>query len=284
MSTAVREIKRRIGNIENIRQITRAMNAIAMTKLTRAKRQLAAAQPYMTALESFLSAALAQKTDTSEPHPLTIDNSASDVAIMVLSSDRGLCGRFKGDLNRKGSDLLQELGGRGKIIAGGEKALAYFVRQRVTVINSYTHVYEQPDLEIAQRISRDLTSLYLEKEVGSVIVVYTHFVSDLNQYVVEKKILPVEVSETGGSVLMEPDLKEMVEFVLPLYLQSKVFLALVESKTSEHAIRRQAMKSATDNAEDLLSTLTRFYNKARQQSITREIADIVGGAEALRRT
>lgn len=284
MSIAVREIKRRIGNIENIRQITRAMNAIAMTKLTRAKRQLAAAQPYMTALESFLSAALAQKTDTSEPHPLTIDNSASDVAIVVLSCDRGLCGRFKGDLNRRGSDLLQELGGKGKIIAGGEKALAYFVRKRVTVINSYTHVYEQPDLEIAQRISRDLTSLYLEKEVGSVIVVYTHFVSDLNQYVVEKKILPVEVSETGGSVLMEPDLKEMVEFVLPLYLQSKVFLALVESKTSEHAIRRQAMKSATDNAEDLLSTLTRFYNKARQQSITREIADIVGGAEALRRT
>jgi F-type H+-transporting ATPase subunit gamma len=284
MSIAVREIKRRIGNIENIRQITRAMNAIAMTKLTRAKRQFAAAQPYMTALESFLSAALAQKTDTSEPHPLTIDNSASDVAIVVLSCDRGLCGRFKGDLNRKGSDLLQELGGKGKIIAGGEKALAYFVRQRVTVINSYTHVYEQPDLEIAQRISRDLTSLYLEKEVGSIIVVYTHFVSDLNQYVVEKKILPVEVSETGGSVLMEPDLKEMVEFVLPLYLQSKVFLALVESKTSEHAIRRQAMKSATDNAEDLLSTLTRFYNKARQQSITREIADIVGGAEALRET
>ena len=284
MSIAVREIKRRIGNIENIRQITRAMNAIAMTKLTRAKRQLAAAQPYMTALESFLSAALAQKTDTSEPHPLTIDNSASDVAIVVLSCDRGLCGRFKGDLNRRGSDLLQELGGKGKIIAGGEKALAYFVRKRVTVINSYTHVYEQPDLEIAQRISRDLTSLYLEKEVGSVIVVYTHFVSDLNQYVVEKKILPVEVSETGGSVLMEPDLKDMVEFVLPLYLQSKVFLALVESKTSEHAIRRQAMKSATDNAEDLLSTLTRFYNKARQQSITREIADIVGGAEALRGT
>jgi len=284
MPIAVREIKRRIGNIQNIRQITRAMNAIAMTKLTRAKRQLAAAQPYMAALDSFLSAALAQKTDTSERHPLTIDNGASDVGILVLSSDRGLCGRFKGDLNRKGSDLLQELGGRGKIIAGGEKALAYFVRQRVTVINSYTHVYERPDLEIAQRISKDLTSLYLEKKVGSVIVVYTHFVSDLAQRVVEKKILPVEVSETGGNILIEPDLKEMLEFVLPLYLQSKVFLALVESKTSEHAIRRQAMKSATDNAEDLLSTLTRFYNKARQQSITREIADIVGGAEALRRT
>jgi F-type H+-transporting ATPase subunit gamma len=152
------------------------------------------------------------------------------------------------------------------------------------VINSYTNVYEQPDLKIAWRIARDLSSLYLEKKVGSVIVVYTHFVSDLSQYVVEKKILPVEVSETGGSVLIEPDLKEILEFVLPLYLQSKVFLALVESKTSEHAIRRQAMKNATDNAEDLLSTLTRSYNKARQQSITREIADIVGGAEALRRT
>ncbi|GAG19019.1 unnamed protein product, partial [marine sediment metagenome] len=153
MSIGVREIKGRIGNIENIRQITRAMNAIAMTKLTRAKQQLAAAQPYMAALDSFLSAVLAQRTDISEPHTLTLDNGASDVAILVLNSDRGLCGRFKGDLNRKGSDLLQEFGERGKIIAGGEKALAYFVRQRAPVINSYTHVYEQPDMKIARRIA-----------------------------------------------------------------------------------------------------------------------------------
>jgi len=283
MAIGVREIKDRIGNIENIRQITKAMNAIAMTKVTRMKRRLSVARPYIASLEAFLAALLAQIGEGTSPHPLTIANGSPYVGILVLNADRGLCGRFKGDLNRKGHDLLRELDHhKGRVLAGGEKARAYFARQRVEVLKGYVRVYEDPTTAIAHRMASDLISLYSEGMVGRVVLVYMRFISDLAQRVVVEEILPVRVKAKGPEALVEPDLKDMLDFTLPLYLQGKLFSVLLETKTSEHAIRRQAMKNATDNADDLLKTLTRTYNKARQQSITREIADIMGGAEALR--
>lgn len=283
MAIGVRAIKGRIGNIENIRQITRAMNAIAMTKVTRMKRRLSEVRPYLEGLEAFLAALYAQiPEDTEVPHPLTVDNGSPYVGILVLNADRGLCGRFKGELNRKGYDLLAELDEKGRVLAGGEKARAYFARQRVEVLKGYVRVYEDPTTAIAHRMASDLISLYSEGMVGRVVLVYMRFISDLAQRVIVEEILPVRVKAKGPEALIEPDLKDMLDFTLPLYLQGKLFSTLLETKTSEHAIRRQAMKNATDNADELLKILTRSYNKARQQSITREIADIMGGAEALR--
>ena len=282
MAIGVRAIKGRIGNIENIRQITRAMNAIAMTKVTRMKRRLSEVRPYLEGLEAFLAALLAQIGEGTGPHPLTITNGSPYVGILVLNADRGLCGRFKGELNRKGYDLLAELDEKGRVLAGGEKARAYFARQRVEVLKGYVRVYEDPTTAIAHRMASDLISLYSEGMVGRVVLVYMRFISDLAQRVIVEEILPIRVESRGPEALIEPDLKDMLDFTLPLYLQGKLFSTLLETKTSEHAIRRQAMKNATDNADDLLKILTRTYNKARQQSITREIADIMGGAEALR--
>lgn len=282
MAIGVRTIKGRIGNIENIRQITKAMNAIAMTKVTRMKRRLTEGRPYQEALESFLAALLVQMPETAEPHPLTVANGSPHVGVLVLNSDRGLCGRFKGDLNRKGYDLLSELDRKGKVIAGGEKARTYFSRQQVELLKSYVRVYEDPTPTFAREMASDLISLYTEGVVGRVVVVYMQFVSDLAQRMTVEEILPIRVAGKGSETLIEPDPSSMLEFTLHLHLEGKLFSALLETKTSEHAIRRQAMKNATDNAEDLLKILTRSYNKARQQSITREIADIVGGAEALR--
>lgn len=282
MAIGVRTIKGHIGNIENIRQITKAMNAIAMTKVTRMKRRLTEGRPYQEALESFLAALLVQMPETAEPHPLTASNGSPHVGILVLNSDRGLCGRFKGDLNRKGYDLLAELDKKGKIIAGGEKARTYFARQQVEVLKSYVRVYENPTPTFAREMASDLISLYTEGVIGRVVMVYMQFVSDLAQRMTVEEILPIRVARKGSETLIEPDPLSMLEFTLHLYLEGQLFSALLETKTSEHAIRRQAMKNATDNAEDLLKILTRSYNKARQQSITREIADIMGGAEALR--
>ena len=282
MAIGVRAIKGRIGNIENIRQITKAMNAIAMTKVTRMKRRLTEGRPYLEGLESFLAGLLAQMPATVGPHPLTVENESPYVGILVLNSDRGLCGRFKGDLNRKGYDLLSELDKKGRIIAGGDKARTYFARQKVDVLKSYVRVYEDPTPLFAQKLASDLVSLYMEGTIGRLIVVYMQFVSDLAQRMIVEEILPVEVTAKGADTLVEPDVMRLLNFTLPLYLEGKLFSALLETKTSEHAIRRQAMKNATDNAEDLIKLLTRSYNKARQQSITREIADIMGGAEALR--
>jgi F-type H+-transporting ATPase subunit gamma len=278
----VREIKSRIGNIENIRQITKAMNAIAMTKVTRMKRRLAEAHPYMEEFDALVASLLAQPTSAADPHPLTVDNGAPEVGILVLNSDRGLCGRFKGELNRKGEELLSGRNHTAKILVGGEKARAYFARRPVEILKTYTHFYEDPTPRIAERISSDLISLYLEGALGRVILVYMRFVSDLNQRLVVEEVLPIKIEAKGGEALIEPDPARMLDFVLPLYLQGRIFSALLHTKTSEDAIRRQAMRSATDNADDLLRTLTRSYNKARQQSITREISDIIGGAEALR--
>ncbi len=280
MAENVRAIKRRIGNIEDIRQITKAMNAIAMTKLTRMKRRLEPARPYVTALESFIAALLAQGAEVS--HPLLADNGSTAVGVLALNADRGLCGRFQGEINRKAEEMVTRDGG--KILAGGEKARAHFSTQRgIEILRAYTHLYEEPSIQAARRIARDAIDLYTAGEIGKLVVVGMEFVSDLAQRLVTVDLLPIRVAPAGGEAIVEPgDAAEMLAIALPLYLEGKIFGLLLETKTSEHAIRRQAMKNATDNADDLLTVLTRFYHKARQQSITREIADIVGGAEALR--
>lgn len=282
MAENVREIKARIGNIENIRQITKAMNAIAMTRVTRMKRRLAAVQPYMEGLEGVISSLVGQYADLASAHPLVANNGSEEVGILVLNADRGLCGRFKGDLNHKAETLAQEKSGTVRFLLGGEKARAYFARRRVEPLRTYVHFYEDPTLVIARKIASDLISLYKEGAYGSLVVVYMHFISDLAQRLRVEKILPITAEARAGDVILEPNPTRMLDIVLPLYLQGKVFQALLDTKTSEDAIRRQAMSSATDNADDLLKNLTRSYNKARQQSITREISDIMGGAEALR--
>ncbi len=284
MAQNVRTIKRRIANIENIRQITKAMNAIAMTKLTRMKRRLEPVRPYVADLEKFIARLLAQAPGGASSHPLLVENGSDAVGILVINADRGLCGRFQGEINRTAEDLLVRENGRGKLLAGGEKARSYFSsHRRVKVLRAYPHLYEEPTPQAAQRIAKDVIELYTEGEIGRLIVVGMQFVSDLAQRVITEELLPIRVPPQGGEAIIEPgDLSEMLAIALPLYVEGKIFGMLIETKTSEHAIRRQAMKNATDNADDLLTVLTRFYHKARQQSITREIADIVGGAEALR--
>lgn len=282
MSETVRAIKGRIQNIDNIRQITKAMNAIAMTKVTRMKRRVVSVRPYLEEIESFLSRLLGEVVVRIPTHPLIADNGSPHVGVLVLNSDRGLCGRFKGDLNRKGEEVLTGLDRRGKLLIGGEKARVHFARRPVETLKIYSRLYEEPTAEAAHEIASDLISFYREKALGRVILVYMQFVSDLAQRVVVEDLLPLRVEGKEGLNLIEPNPEAVLECAVPLYLEARVFRALLETKTSEHAIRRQAMKSATDNADDLLTLLTRSFNKARQQSITREIADIIGGAEALR--
>jgi len=282
MAQYVRAIKSRIGNIEDIAQITSAMNAIAMTKVTRLKRRLAQIRPYFAELESFARKLAGQRAGSVEPHPLMVGNGVGKAAILVLNSDRGLCERYKGELNRAAEAELRDAGPSSRILTGGEKARAYFVRRGMEPLRSYVNVYEPPTWDAAARIADDAIGLYRSGEVGRVKMVYMRFVSDLAQRLTVADLLPVKVEPEPSEFLVEPDLATALENTLPLYVRVKLYTAMLETKTSEDAIRRQAMRNATDNAEDLLETLRRSYNRARQQSITREIADIQGGAEALR--
>ena len=282
MAQHVRAIKGRIGNIENIAQITRAMNAIAMTKVTRMKRRLAGVRPFLEELDGYIAKLIGRIPPEVDPHPLMAPNGTEAVGVLVLNSDRGLCGRYKGDINRRGEELLRESGGEARIFAGGEKARVFFARRGIEPLRNYAHTYDQPTAETARRMAGDLIDLYLEGQVGRIALVYMRFVSDLKQVLVVEEFLPVSIEPEANDVLVEPSVEEMLDVSLRLSLQGRLYAALLETKTSEDAIRRQAMKNATDNAEDLLKGLTRAYNKARQQAITREIADIIGGAEALR--
>jgi len=278
----VRAIKSRIGNIENIRQITKAMNAIAMTKVTRMKRRLAETRPYIEGLTTFAQRMMGRLASGEETHPLTVPNGSSAVGVFVLNSDRGLCGRYKGELNRESEKLIQEYGSDGHLILGGEKARAYYARRNVQVLGTYTNVYDQPTEAIAERIANELISLYERNEVGRIDLVYMRFVSDLSQKLVVEPFLPFSIEVKDNDDLIDPEADAMLDIALRMTLRATLYAALIETKTSEDALRRQAMRAATDNAEDLLKSLTRVYNKARQQEITRQNADIIGGSEALR--
>lgn len=282
MGAHVRAIKSRIGNVEDIGQITKAMYAIAMTKVTRLKKRLVEVRPYVAELEAFVADLVGRIPPDGDLHPLLVDNGSDGVGILVLNSDRGLCGRYKGDINRKGDELRRDAGRAGRIFAGGEKARTFFERRGIAPTRIYAHVYDTPSYEAASRIADEMVELYLGGEIGRLVVVYMRFVSDLSQRLVSECLLPVAVEPRLNDRLIEPDVPTLLARTLPLYVRGRLFSMMLETKTSEDAIRRQAMRSATDNAEDLVKTLTRAYNKARQQSITREIADIIGGAEALR--
>jgi len=285
----VRAIKGRIGNIENIAQITSAMNAIAMTKVTRLKKKLAHVRPYCADLEAFTRKLASQWSLDVEPHPLAVDPGPDRGVVLVLNSDRGLCERYKGELNHAAEAALAKSGPTARVLAGGEKARAYFARRGIEPLRTYIGVYEPPTWEAAVRVADEIMDLYTRGEIGRVTLVYMRFVSDLSQKLSVVDFLPVALTTAAtsaaaepGECLVEPDLATALASALPLYVRVKLYAAMVETKTSEDAIRRQAMKNATDNAEELLETLRRAYNRARQQSITREIADILGGAEALR--
>jgi len=276
-----RAIKGRIGNVANIAQITKAMNTIAMTKVMRMKRRLETARPYGGDLETLVSRLLGQAADR-DPHPLTVANGSDTVAILVLNADRGLCGRYKGDVNRRAEELLAEHAPHGTVLAGGDKARVFFKRRGIVPLRTYAHVYDTPTQQASAQIAGDLIDLYQEGQAGRVVCVYMQFVSDLAQRLVVRDLLPIQVDPEPGDWFLEPAIDELIAGVLPLYLRATLYGAILETKTSEDAIRRQAMKNATDNAEELIKDLTRAYNRARQQAITLEIADILGGSEALR--
>jgi F-type H+-transporting ATPase subunit gamma len=282
MAQNVRAIKGRIGNIRDIGQITKAMNAIAMTKVTRMKRQLTTTRPYVEQITELAQRVAGRVSSENPPHPLTVSNGSSVHALFVLNADRGLCGRYKGDLNREAEKYLASLGTDGRLLVGGEKARSYFARRSVTPIRTYAHVYDQPTESAASRIADELISLYGQGEVGRIDLMYMRFVSDLSQSLVVEPFLPVSLDAEPNDDLLDPEAADLLDLALRMLLRGSLYAAMMETKTSEDALRRQAMKAATDNAEDLVKVLTRAYNKARQHAITREIADIIGGAEALR--
>jgi F-type H+-transporting ATPase subunit gamma len=270
-------------------KITRAMELIAASQIRRAQQRVEQSRPYAELMTRAIQD-VATGAETLE-HPLLEGRpEPKTAAILVVTSDRGLAGAYNANVLRTTEELIQAVRSEGKepkLYVAGRKGQSYFRFRRRPVEEVWSGFSERPRYEDAREIADTLIRAFIEREADEIHGVYTHFVSGLTQRATARRFVPMvveEVEEAEGPFplyLFEPSAEEILAAMLPRYVQTRVFHALLESAASEHAARRRAMSAATENAEDLIKSLTRVANQARQTEITTEIMEIVGAAEAL---
>lgn len=297
MALSVREYRARIKSTESMKKITRAMELIAASRIIKAQQRAQAAAPYARELTRAVSAVA---TFSNVDHPLTVEpENPKKAAILIVTSDRGLAGAYSSSVLKEAERLIEKLKGEGKdvdLYASGRKAEAYFKFRQRRVVQSWTGFSDQPTYDVAAEIGATLIATFLAEEgdeisaVDEVHVVYTRFRSMLSQEPTAVRLLPLEVVEgteppEEGDLLplyeFEPSPSDVLDSLLPRYVQSRIFFALLQAAASELAARQKAMKAATDNADELIKKYKRIANQARQAGITQEISEIVGGVNAL---
>jgi F-type H+-transporting ATPase subunit gamma len=294
MAVSLREYRARIKSTESMKKITRAMELIAASRIIKAQQRAQQAAPYARELTRAVSA-LATYSDAD--HPLTTEReNPTRAAILVITSDRGLAGAYSSSVLKEGERLAERLREEGKQITtfiAGRKGEAYFRFRGRPIRASWTGFSDQPQYDNAREIGKALVDAFIEEGdegVDEVHIVYTRFRSMLVQEPHSVRMLPLEVVEgeekpAPDEVLplyeFEPSAEEVLDSLLPKYVQSRIFYALLQASASELAARQKAMKSATDNADELIKKFTRIANQARQAGITQEISEIVGGVNAL---
>lgn len=290
-----RELKGRIKSIEGTRKITRSMEMVATSKLKRAQDRVVAARPYARALEAVI--ADLYSPELAERFPLLrqpesgaqsdIPKSGGRAAVLLLTSNQGLAGAFNANLIREARNLLARLAGGGvetELHIVGRKGLGYFRYIGAKIASSRTDIGDKPAAAHGSELVDGLMNAFIEKKLDALYIVYAKYNSPLSTPPVAERVLPVTPPERKGAArdyLLFPNAEEILTALLPLYVRNAVYRALVETVAGEQGARRTAMKAATDNAGDILNVLRRTYNRARQAQITQEIAEIVGGAEAL---
>ncbi|NYE37726.1 F-type H+-transporting ATPase subunit gamma [Nocardioides cavernae] len=297
MALSVREYRARIRSTESMKKITRAMELIAASRIIKAQQRAQAAAPYARELTRAVSAVA---TFSNVDHALTLEpEDPKKAAVLIVTSDRGLAGAYSSSVIKEAERLVEKLKGEGKdvdLYTSGRKGEAYFKFRQRAVVQSWTGFSDQPTYDVAAEIGATLIEAFLaetgeeEGAVDEVHVVYTRFRSMLSQEPTAVRLLPLEVVEgteppEQGDLLplyeFEPSPSEVLDSLLPRYVQSRIFFALLQAAASELAARQKAMKSATDNADELIKKYKRIANQARQAGITQEISEIVGGVNAL---
>ncbi|WP_371654770.1 MULTISPECIES: F0F1 ATP synthase subunit gamma [unclassified Streptomyces] len=296
MGAQLRVYKRRIRAVTATKKITKAMEMIAASRIVKAQRKVAASMPYATELTRAVTAVA---TGSNTKHALTTEAEApTRAAILLITSDRGLAGGYSSNAIKQADRLTERLRAEGKDVDAyivGRKGVAYYGFRERKVAESWTGFTDSPAYADAKRVAAPLIEAIqtdtAEGGVDELHIVYTEFVSMMTQNAVDGRMLPlsldqaVEESGTKGEILplfdFEPSAEDVLDALLPRYVESRIYNALLQSAASEHAARRRAMKSATDNAGDLIKSLSRLANAARQAEITQEISEIVGGASAM---
>ena len=280
----LKDIRNRIKSVKSIQKVTKAMKMVAAAKMRRAQEHMEEARPYAQRLTEVIQHLLPDVDR--EILDLLDVRSVNRVAYVVVTSDRGLAGSFNTNVLKKAQKEIDTIGKNNvDIFCIGKKARDYYKQREYTIIDSHTDFWNELYYGDAIRIGKGIISHFTEKRVDEIHVVYNEFVNVANQYVESEKLLPLEF-EGEESVqldrLYEPDKNELVKSLIPRHLNIQVWKYLLESFASEQAARMVAMENATENAEEMIKDLTMKYNKARQAAITKEILEIVGGAEALK--
>jgi F-type H+-transporting ATPase subunit gamma len=287
----LRDLKRQIGSIKNIAKVTEALQTVSAVKFRKAENRVKKARPYAENVEEMMRDVA---SGASGSLPLLVGREVRRVAVCTITADRGLAGGFNAQVLRRTTRLRSEIDGEPVQVASGRKAVAFFRFRRVDLTEVYTGFSDNPTYEQAREIGAALTGLFEDEEADEVYLIYNRFESALTQRPVVTRLLPVardaeedeEDGDDDGSVAASyfeyvPDAETVLRQLVPRYVETMVWQALLESAAGEHGARMTAMKSATDNANDLAKDLTLQMNKARQAQITQEILEIVSGAEAL---
>jgi len=298
MGAQLRLVRRRISSVQSIAQITRAQELIASSRIVRAQQQMRAAEPYARELTRAVEAVISRSATINHPFTEEPEN-PTRAAVLILTSDQGFAGAYNANVLRESArlrQLLRENGIEPVLYVAGRKGIAWHRFRELDVADSWSGFSAAPKYRDAQQIATTLLEAFEagqhgdhERGVDEIHLVRTEFVSMLTQWPLARRILPLQIEETEEEsphgplpqYEFEPGPAEVLDALLPQYITSRLYYAMLEAAAAELASRRRAMKAATDNASDLLETLTRQANNARQAEITQEISEIVGGANAL---
>lgn len=283
----LRDIRRRINSVKSTQQITKAMKMVSAAKLRRAQDQILRARPYAYELRNVIGH-LADIIDR-DAHSLLQERDLNTAGLVVVTSDRGLCGAFNMNIIRCAMEEIKEIQSQGKtvkLVLIGRKAADFFRRRDFVIVRQYSELFNDLNFGQAMRIGRELSELYASGAIDRVSVVYNEFKSAVQQNLLVERLLPIEPESTDSSkrlnYIYEPSPAYLVDALLPRQINIQIWRILLESHAAEHGARMTAMEVATENAQEMIAQLTLFYNRVRQASITTEILEIVGGAEALK--
>ena len=288
---ALRDIRRKIEAVKRIGQITKAMNMVASAKLRTLQQRLEGFRPYRRKFEEVINNILGGAINI-QRIPFLQKREVKKIGIILITADKGLCGAFNSNLIRETEKAINRFKKEGKeveLICVGKKGLTYF-KKRITVREGYPDIMGKILMQDARKIARSAMMAYLEGEWDEVYVIYGYFINVVRQIPKMEKILPLSFEESAETeekiissvYIYEPEEERLLSEILPLYINTLVFSTMLETAVSEQAARMTAMDNATKACGDMVKQLTLFYNKVRQASITKELMDIVGGAEALK--
>jgi F-type H+-transporting ATPase subunit gamma len=282
---SLRDIRKRIASVKNTQKITKAMKMVAAAKLRRAEEAIKAGRPFSEKMREVMMS-LAARTHA---HQMLESRPPQKALLILVTAERGLCGAFNTNLHRRAEAFTKEMKAKSiqvDLLTVGRKGNDYFRRRQVTIVEKFNNVMNTISYDLAGQIVSIVTEKFLADEYQEVYVVYNSFRSAVTQVITLRKLLPIVPDEEGSkprqAYLYEPSEEELLQELLPKYVQVQVFTGLLDSVASEHGARMSAMEAATTNAGEMINKLTLKLNRKRQESITTELMEIVGGAEALK--